>query len=90
MNLHTLLVAMSWDVQKYSTACEREGIRNGMTAVETILEGRFPCYDSETRGITTPRTVVDKYGRILTWVLPNVLPKRIQVRDECVILFYHL
>ncbi|KAK7696325.1 hypothetical protein QCA50_000979 [Cerrena zonata] len=69
---------MSWDVEKYVIECEKAGLRSGMSKGEDDILANFPPYDSEPRAITSPRTIVDCNGRIMAWVLPNVLPKRIQ------------
>lgn len=60
--------------------CFRRRISDGMQDKEQKLAKDFPSIRQEMRSVHSPRTVTDKYGRIIVWILPNILPIRIQVR----------
>lgn len=75
-----VLVAVDWDIEKYHIKCIREQISDGMQPKELRIAMQFPPVAAELRSIAHPTTVSDKYGRIILWALPNILPKRCQVR----------
>lgn len=50
-----------------------------MQTKELRLAAEFPSLRQGRRSIHVPKTVVDRYGRILVWNLPGILPERIQV-----------
>ncbi|KAK7696209.1 hypothetical protein QCA50_000862 [Cerrena zonata] len=72
-------VGLSWDVDAYRMQCAKQHIWSGMQPKESNLAHEFPSCRSGIRAVRGPRTVVDKYGRIVMWILPDILPPRIQL-----------
>ena len=76
-----LKVATSWDFDDYTQACHKQNIFSGLQQKERNLLKKFPWITKdEIRSITTPRTITDCNGKILLWVLPQLLSPRLQVR----------
>lgn len=76
-NMYT--VSVDWDVDRYHVECIRRHISDGMQTKELHIERDFPMVSVEVRSVYSPMTVTDKFGRILLWALPDILPTRIQV-----------
>ncbi|KAK7680151.1 hypothetical protein QCA50_004714 [Cerrena zonata] len=77
-------VKVSWDIQKYQLECTHRCISGGMQRKEISLARDFPGVRSGIRAVLNPRTVIDVYGRIIVWILPSILPKRIQdIYQKC-------
>ena len=74
-------VSVKWDVGKYERYCIRNHITDGSQPKERSLAAEFPSIRAELRSVKRPTTVTDCYGRIVSWLLPNLLPDRIQVTD---------
>ncbi|KAK7680045.1 hypothetical protein QCA50_016991 [Cerrena zonata] len=73
-------VHVTWDIEKYRTECIRRQVHNGMQKDKEVrLQKDFPSVRRNMRLVHSPRTVVDKYGRIIAWLLPGILPQRLQL-----------
>ena len=72
----------NWDVEIYSQHLT-PGITGLNETVESELRRKFKTVHVEQVDIgLNPTTVVDAMGRILVWVLPNVLGPHEQVRQH--------
>ncbi|KAK7681501.1 hypothetical protein QCA50_015233 [Cerrena zonata] len=72
-------VPTTWDVANYCHDLAQIGTSLGRKGKkEAKLWKRYPWVDSCIRSISSARTVVDCYGRIMTWILPDILPVRMQ------------
>ena len=78
-----LLVDLDWDVEIYSQQLTT-GVTGMNETTETDLINRFPGIEAEQPvGISgNATTIVDCMGRILVWVLPNILEPRYQVNTN--------
>jgi hypothetical protein len=68
----------SWDLTRFADQVKNTVART--EGEESQADSRLPVYFQEANfgDITEPATVLDQYGRIMTWVLPGVLhPKRL-------------
>lgn len=81
MDLTLATVTVGWDYQRYVHECTRRCLGDGMGQKELKLAKTFKRWREELTTIVSPKTVVDSQGHILVWVLPDLLSKRIQVRD---------
>lgn len=81
-----MAVNVRWDADDYVTQCLRRSIFDGMQAKERKLQEDFPGIRSSVRTLTRPTTIVDKFGRILMWCLPDLLPLRLQVMIQFITL----
>ena len=77
---HCGLVSVPWDVRKYEDYLIRNHITDGSQAKERDIAQKFPSVKDELRSVHSPTTVTDCFGRIIAWLLPDILPGRIQVR----------
>ncbi|KAK7680056.1 hypothetical protein QCA50_017002 [Cerrena zonata] len=68
---------VSWDMEAYRVQCAKRNIWGGMQQKEDTLANEFPSISTDIRNVRSARTVVDRYGRILMWILPGVLPTRL-------------
>ena len=72
-------VAVSWDVELYRLECVKQKIWTGFQKKELAIEEMFPPIAPGIRSVRKPTTVIDKHGRIIAWILPDLLPSAIQV-----------
>ena len=70
---------MQWYVETYQVECMKHKINGGFQIKELELEQQFAPVAPGIHAITRPTTVVDNAGRIVCWILPDVLPKCLQV-----------
>ena len=77
---HNGVVSVTWDARKYEDYLIRNRITDGSQAKERDIAQKFPSVKDELRSVHSPTTVTDCFGRIIAWLLPDILPGRIQVR----------
>ncbi len=71
-----LLVMIPWDVDRYNDRLTRA--MNGRDkAAEDVIKNAFPPLSMPR--VEDPAIVVEKHGRILAWILPDILSKERQV-----------
>lgn len=54
-------------------------MKDGFRPAEIDINARFKPLRDVLVAVRSPRTIVDRFGRILAWILPEILPPRIQV-----------
>lgn len=75
------LVYVNWDYEEYCAECRGVKVARGdNSAKEGKLREKWGPKTRGTMRIDTPRTVVDRKGIIMTWILPEVIPQKYQVR----------
>lgn len=70
---------MPWDYEMYCKVCDRRALGEGHSPKERKLAEEFQSWAASLKSITKPRTVVDTFGRVIAWILPEILPQRLQV-----------
>lgn len=76
----TILVYMDWDFREYTRECKAKKMHDGRNSVqEQILRDKWAPLGHGTMRMNTPRTVVDRAGRIMVWILPEALSEELQV-----------
>lgn len=78
---------MPWDYEKYCKVCDHRALGDGHSKKEQRISQEYESWAASTKSIVTPRTVVDQFGRIIAWVLPGILPERLQV--DTTLCLYH-
>lgn len=75
------------DFDDYCRDCTRRGVARGQDSIkEAAIRERWSPTDRGALCIDTPRTIVDRSGIIMAWILPGVLLPRFQVCTvHCVI-----
>lgn len=86
------LVYVEWDYKKYCEDCAHRHLSNGgNSAKEEALRNEWEPKHRGTMRIRRAATVVDLQGRIIGWVLPEILPLYYQVwgiaNDSCLIVY---
>ncbi|KAK7676827.1 hypothetical protein QCA50_020233 [Cerrena zonata] len=73
------LVYVNWDYEEYCAECRGVKVARGdNSAKEGKLREKWGPKTRGTMRIDTPRTVVDRKGIIMTWILPEVIPQKYQ------------
>ena len=76
-------VYIDWDYEQYCNECIAGKLSDGRnSAKENKLRRRW---EPEGRGfmrLSSPRTVVDLQGRIISWILPNAISPYFQVKHS--------
>ena len=78
---------MSWDAETYRLECAARKIWSGLQTTELGIEHDFPPVTPGIHSITKPSTIVDSAGRILCWILPDLLPSKLEVIDDLCFTF---
>ncbi|KAK7676689.1 hypothetical protein QCA50_020049 [Cerrena zonata] len=75
----TNITYISWDFADYCTDCKRSSLGCGgnIQREEEILK-RWPPQYSPTARVDEPRVIADPSGRIITWILPSIIPSHYQ------------
>jgi hypothetical protein len=71
--LNKLTDTTSWDVTRFADRVKNTvGRKDG---VESETDSRLPVYfeEADFGDIMSPATILDQYGRVMTWVLPGIL-----------------
>ncbi|KAK7677485.1 hypothetical protein QCA50_003723 [Cerrena zonata] len=70
---------ISWDFAEYCRDCKRSSLGCGgnIQREEEILR-RWPPQYSPTAHVDEPRVFADPSGRIITWILPSIIPPHYQ------------
>ncbi|KAK7676096.1 hypothetical protein QCA50_020936 [Cerrena zonata] len=78
--VHAVLnpVHMSWDAEEYMAAQGKISSHKRGAGLDEQLFASFPPWASEIVKVQSCRTAVDCNGRILAWMLPRILPRRLQ------------
>ena len=75
-----ILVYMDWDFGEYTAECKAKKTHDGRNSIqERILRDKWAPLEHGTLRMNTPRTVVDRAGRIMVWILPGALSGELQV-----------
>ncbi|KAI0073593.1 hypothetical protein K474DRAFT_1710551 [Panus rudis PR-1116 ss-1] len=71
----------TWNLEEYCRDCIEKRLRDGMYSDrEKAMSDQWGTWIPGTRvRLQSPRMIADRYGRVMAWILPNVLPPRIQV-----------